>query len=293
MLWDEDRVDHSPEIATIESDEQLVELWLHDKSKNTQDAYRRDLAMFFNIIGRKALRLVTLNDLQVFANALVQREYAVSTQQRRLNSLKSLLNFGYKLRVLPANVGQLLKPPRAKDTLAQRILSEGQVLDLLNATATLQEHALLRLLYATGARISELCDVRWRDLQVVQQGRGQVTLFGKGGRTRVVVFSAQTLQVLESIRAKATINDLIFHNRRGGKINRSSVRRMIRAACKRVGITQQVSPHWFRHAHASHALERDAPVNLVQITLGHASLATTGRYLHARPQDSSGLRLAI
>jgi site-specific recombinase XerD len=244
-------------------------------------------------MSQKELREVTLNDLQGFAKALVERGYAVATQQRRFNSLKSLLSFGYKLGALPANVSQLLKPPRAKDTLAERILSEGQVLDLLNATATVQEHGLLRLLYATGARVNELCDVRWRDLQVVQQGRGQVVLFGKGGKTRVVVFSAQTMQVLESIRADATVNDLIFQNQRGGKLNRSSVRRTIQAACKRVGIAQQVSPHWFRHAHASHALERGAPVNLVQVTLGHASLATTGRYLHARPQDSSGLRLAV
>ncbi|MGI8826219.1 MAG: tyrosine-type recombinase/integrase [Chloroflexota bacterium] len=67
----------------------------------------------------------------------------------------------------------------------------------------------------------------------------------------------------------------------------------MRAAAERAGISDNVSPHWLRHAHATHALERHAPIHLVAETLGHANIATTGRYLHARPTDSSGHYLAI
>ena len=68
----------------------------------------------------------------------------------------------------------------------------------------------------------------------------------------------------------------------------SQVRRIVYAAARKAGLEQKVSPHWMRHAHASHALDRSAPIHLVQATLGHASVATTGRYLHARPNASSG-----
>jgi hypothetical protein len=67
----------------------------------------------------------------------------------------------------------------------------------------------------------------------------------------------------------------------------------VRAAAARAGIALPVSPHWFRHAHASHALDRGAPIHLVQATLGHTSITTTGRYLHARPQDSSSRFLPL
>jgi integrase/recombinase XerD len=69
--------------------------------------------------------------------------------------------------------------------------------------------------------------------------------------------------------------------------------RIVRSAARRVGIEANVSPHWLRHAHASHSLDRGAPIHLVQATLGHASVATTGRYLHARPQDSSARYLDL
>ena len=84
----------------------------------------------------------------------------------------------------------------------------------------------------------------------------------------------------------------VFTSRKGGSLDTRQVHRIVRAAGERVGV-EGVSPHWLRHAHASHALERGAPIHLVQATLGHASVATTGVYLHARPTESSGRYLAV
>jgi integrase/recombinase XerD len=79
----------------------------------------------------------------------------------------------------------------------------------------------------------------------------------------------------------------------GSRLNPKQVFRIVRAAALRVGIDQDVSPHWLRHCHGSHAAERGVPLPLIARTLGHKSLATTSRYLHARPQDSSGLHLPV
>ena len=84
----------------------------------------------------------------------------------------------------------------------------------------------------------------------------------------------------------------VFASRKGsGQLDPSHVRRIVYAAARKAGLAQPVSPHWMRHAHASHALDHHAPIHLVQATLGHASVATTGRYLHARPTESSSFYL--
>jgi len=86
----------------------------------------------------------------------------------------------------------------------------------------------------------------------------------------------------------------VFASRRGGgHLHPTAVERVVWRAARRAGIEGKVSPHWLRHAHATHALDRGAPIHLVQATLGHASVATTGRYLHARPTDSSARYLVI
>jgi Phage integrase family len=85
----------------------------------------------------------------------------------------------------------------------------------------------------------------------------------------------------------------VFRSREGGHLTARQAQRLVDAAARRAGLRAGVSPHWLRHAHATHALERGAPIHIVQATLGHASVATTGRYLHARPTDSSARYLAV
>lgn len=279
--------------ATVTNDTELIQLWLHGKSANTCDAYRRDIKYFLSFVGNKPLQGATLNDIQAFANALAFQGYAPATQRRRLGALKSLLSFGHDLGVFTRNVGKPVKLPKPKLTIAERILSEQQVLSILSHATQPSDYALLRLLYATGARVSELCVLRWRDLREANHGRGQVTLFGKGQKTRIVVFSASTWQVLRDWRGNASDNELVFKNQTGKMLRRGQIQRIIERVCDRAQITAKVSPHWFRHSHASHALDRGTPINLVQMTLGHASIATTGIYLHVRPQESSALYLAV
>lgn len=85
----------------------------------------------------------------------------------------------------------------------------------------------------------------------------------------------------------------VFRSRRRGHLHPTQVWRIVGRPAWRAGIGKAVSTHWLRHAHASHALDRGAPIHLVQSTLGHASVATTGRYLHARPADSSANYLPL
>ena len=108
-----------------------------------------------------------------------------------------------------------------------------------------------------------------------------------------VLLSANTWATLGEIRGGGVPDAPVFRSRKGGPLDQSAVHRIVKAAAERAGLSAEVSAHWLRHAHASHSLDRGAPIHLVQQTLGHASVATTGRYLHARPTESSAKYLAV
>jgi integrase/recombinase XerD len=96
------------------------------------------------------------------------------------------------------------------------------------------------------------------------------------------------------MRGEAEAGEPVFKSRKkGDALTPQGVLAVVREAAGRAGIEGNVSPHWLRHAHASHALDRGAPIHLVQATLGHSSITTTGRYLHARPADGSSRFLAF
>jgi len=147
------------------------------------------------------------------------------------------------------------------------------------------------LFYASGIRVSELVALRWRDVQPRGQA-GRVTVLGKGDRTRAVLLPARAWAYVQALGPGAH-DGPVFVSRTGGHLDPSQVRRIVLKAARRAGIPLHVSPHWLRHAHASHALDHGAPISLVKETLGHASVETTGRYLHARPGESSGKYLPL
>ena len=276
----------TPEAST---DEQLLRLWLHGRPATTSNAYAADAERFRAFVG-KPLRSVTLGDVQAFSDSLTG--LAPATIARRLNVVKSLRSYGYSLGYLPFNVGRAIKPPKLSSVRAERILAEAAVHRLFALESNPRNHALLRLLYAAGLRVSELAGLRWADLQ--ERGEaGQVTVYGKGGKTRAVLLQPPTWRELVELRVDAGQDAPVFRSRNGGHLTARQLERIVLASARRAGLEGAVSPHWLRHAHASHALDRGAPIHLVQATLGHASVATTGKYLHARPTESSSKYLAI
>jgi integrase/recombinase XerD len=268
----------------------LVATWLHGRSPHTQRAYRADVARFRRGAG-KPLPCVTLTDLQAFADSLF--ELAAASRYRILSALKSLLAFGHRIGYLPFDVGRALRLPGVRNRLTERILPEAEIHRMLSLEPKERNRVLLTLLYASAVRVSELCSLCWRDAQANGDG-GQITVFGKGDQTRSIQLPASVWKNLEKLRGDAGDDQPLFPSRkRGGSLKPLGVLRIVRQAAVRAGIDLAVSPHWMRHAHASHALDRGAPIHLVQATLGHASITTTGRYLHARPKDSSGRFLAL
>jgi len=274
-----------------ETDEQLVPLWLHGKSVHTQRAYKSDIRQFFKFVN-KPLRAVILSDLQNFSDSLDEKELSAGSKRRVLSSVKSLISFAHKLGYLVFDVSRPLILPACKDTLAERILTENEVHKIIDAENHPRNKLILKLLYISGVRVSELCGLTWKDFKERNDG-GQMTVYGKGSKTRVILLPQTIWDELICFRNGDSENSPVFRSRkRKGSLHPTTVLRIVKSAALKAGINKAVSPHWMRHAHASIASEK-APLHVVQASLGHSSIQTTSRYLHVKPNDCSSKYLRV
>jgi integrase/recombinase XerD len=311
------------QMAEVNSTSGLVALWLHGFSPETVRSYEYDIRCFIGFMtGEKAqkvtlndldLRTVKLNDVQAYVDFLLYKKYSPASLNRQLAAVRSLFTMGFDCGYLTFNAPAKVKGVKQKDSLAERILSEFETMQLL-ATAkskalqsrgksknsslspkekiALRNHLLLEFLYYTGARVSEVARLTWRDIKSNRNGLGQVTLFGKGGKTRTVLLSETLYLDVLNTRISKDPAAAVFASRKGDKpLQVRQIRKIVNDTAAEAGLDGNVSPHWLRHSHASHSLDRGAPPQLVQQTLGHQSLHTLTRYAHARPSDSSGLYL--
>jgi len=266
---------------------QLVEMWLFGRALRTQDVYRRYASRFLSYVN-KPLHLVTLADMQGWQKTL--EGMAPNSQRIAIAAVKSFLKFASNTGILEVNLGVLMRAPKGKDALTERILTEAEVAALMASETDERNLLILRLLYIAGLRVSELCTLKWSD--TLPRGEtGQITVFGKGGKTRTILLPATLWTQLQQLRVDASASDPVFRSKNGRPLDRIRVFRMVKAAATRAGINENVSPHWLRHAHASHSLDRGSPLHLTQRTLGHSRIGTTERYLHVRPNDSSAMYL--
>lgn len=281
-------------------DKGFLNLWLYGKSEKTQRAYLSDISKFYSFT-KKSLQYITLQDVQDFARYLDEEirseKIKPSTKKRALATIKSSLSFGVKSGYLPVNVGLLVKLNKLENKLAERILSPREVDRMLFVSEGHQRnHAIIALLYGAALRCEELCNLTWRHVQE-RDTAGQIAVHGKGEKTRFVLLDEETWRELIALKPNGVaLDEYVFQsrqqhsrtNKNDRRMDESTIRAIVREVAKAAGIKEKkVSPHFFRHSHASHALDNKAPINLVKETLGHESIETTAKYLHARPDDSS------
>ena len=274
------------------ADQILVATWAAaQQSARTRTAYAYEGRRLVSRLD-KPLAEATVGDLQAYVAGLGE-DLAPATIGLAVSAVKSLYAFGIETGALAADPSKTLQAPPIKNVLAERILEEGDVRRMINAESEPRNRALLLLFYGAGLRRNELAGLTWRDLSSRGTGQGQATVFGKGGKTRTVMLAPTFWTALLGIRGDAEPDEPVFRSRKGGHLDPSAVWRIVKAAAAAVGLPVGVSPHWLRHSHASHSLDRGAPLSLVQQGLGHASVATTSKYLHARPSDGAGRYLGM
>jgi integrase/recombinase XerD len=279
---------------TPNPDDRLVALWLHGRPSSTIATYRRDINRMRAYVD-KPLASMTLADLQDYADELEGHALAERTRARMLSAVKSLLRFLSRTGILPADVGTALRVPKIAQDVSGRVLSRAEVRRLLRAARSPRDVALLHLLYYGAFRRAELLSLRWSSASLDEEsGDAFLSVVGKGTHARTVRIPAQVWALAAALRRPEDPGDApIFVGRDGAALSFSQIREVVALAAKRAKIGKAVSPHWLRHAHASHALDRGAPIHLVRDTLGHASLSTTSIYAHSRPRESSGKYLGL
>lgn len=266
-------------------------------AKNTLAAYRRDLARYEAFLNQQDISEVSeVTEIQIsnYAQSLSQVSGLASTSvARMLAAVRGLHKYLLQENKLDSDVASAVKPPKAAKRLPKAITVD-QVEKILNASGPnpddsdaitsvrIRDRALLELLYATGARVSEVVNLDLDDLI----DPTLIRLFGKGSKERVVPVGSFAQRALQAylVRIRPSLASLgkgtpaLFLNQRGGRLSRQSAWQIISDAAEVAEISSEVSPHTLRHSFATHLLEGGADVRVVQELLGHASVATTQIY---------------
>jgi integrase/recombinase XerD len=275
------------------TDEQLLASWVESlNSEHSRSNFKVTAERFLAELGA-GLREATVEDVRDALNKLNAGK-AETTARQYVLRVKSLLSYAHTLGYTPFNAGARIKVKgegiQRGATLAKRIVSEVEVRALIRGARTKRDQVLLETLYAGGLRVSEVVALTWAD--VIERGNlVQLSVTGKGGFTRQVLLPAVVSRSLLSLRDDAADDAPVFPSRTGDHLGRRAVLGLLKRAATKADVNEAVSPHWLRHATASHSIARGASLPEVQATLGHGNVSTTSGYLHARPDTSCGLKL--
>jgi len=254
-------------------------------SPHTLSNYRRDLVAFADWMhndGIADVAKVTTEDLRRFIAAEHRRGLSARSLQRRLSALRGMLRFLFDRGEIAGNAAQGLRAPKAGRKLPQT-LDADEMTRLVEVSTDgplgLRDRAMLELLYSSGLRLSELCGLRWNELDLAD---GLVRVLGKGRKTRVVPVGRPAREALQQWwQASSPVFDApVFPGRGGAPIGPRAVQLRLRQLAQQQGLWKRVYPHLFRHSFASHLLESSGDLRGVQELLGHADIATTQIYTH-------------
>ena len=266
-------------------------------SEKTLKAYKIDFKQFIEFLREKKTNLnVEKIDKFLIRKYIVQLSdhYAIKSAKRKMACIKAFFNhleFDDVIMINPfRKVKTSLKEPfRLPVTLSLHeingVLSEvyaqaEEKLTLYQNKVSIRNIAVFELLFATGVRVGELCNLRKDDIHI---DSSYVKVFGKGSRERIVYLNAETLGALERYQnlfdKEISNSKFYFINRRGNRLSEQSVRSVVKKHCSQFG-SRKITPHVFRHSFATLMLEEGVDIKYIQEFLGHSSITTTQIYTH-------------
>jgi integrase/recombinase XerD len=257
---------------------------------NTISAYSNDLKRFMQWVGSRRIDRLGIVELSDYVASLQDGQLAPASVSRNLVAMRTFLKYLQLEGVVAENAADLLVAQRMWERVP-KVLSIRQVEAFLHAPRRTdrywqRDRALLEVLYATGCRASEVCNLRGRDVDLIEK---QIRCEGKGGKQRIVPLGTRAIEAIQIYLAELRRDlaqgqpiaaDELFLSRTGRALDRIQLWRLVKRYALRAGIDPQVSPHTLRHSFATHLLAGGADLRLVQEMLGHASIQTTQIYTH-------------
>ena len=259
-------------------------------SPHTIAAYTGDVRKYFDLLRADGIapENASIDEISRFLEAQVSAGITKRSQSRIISSVKALYRFLDAEGKLGENPCDKLATPKINPYLPT-VLSVEEVLAILESVDLSQpeghrNRCILEVLYSCGLRVSELVNLKISDLFLDEQF---IRVFGKGSKQRLVPIgepAIKAIRLYREIRAAVPVQkaaeDILFLNRRGGKLTREMIFHIVKEQTAAAGIQKNVSPHTFRHSFATHLVENGADLRVVQQMLGHESILTTEIYTH-------------
>ena len=264
----------------------------------TIKAYRIDLTQFTDYCDAKQVR-ATRNTIEAYIEYL-SKQFKPATVKRKYAAMRAYFRYLVYEDIIEQNPTQKIKLQMRQENVLPRVINKADLAKLLtqaykecSATqstmarfAALRNCAVLELLFATGIRVSELCDITIDTLNMDEQ---YVRIMGKGSKERIIYIASD--QVMAALRQyagerqrKGAATKSFFVNRDGNRLSQQSVRRIINHYAKAVTPNSHFTPHMFRHSFATYLWDNCGDIYEVKNILGHSSIKTTERYVHASYQ---------
>lgn len=265
-------------------------------SIHTVNNYKKVVLEYLEFLDKECIDIKDANNLVVrnYLRSLDKHNYSNKTLCLYISSLRSFYKYLLKNQVIKSNPMVLIKNPKLEKRVP-KFLYYNELSSLFESIDTstvlgIRDNLILEILYSTGVRVSELVSIKLSDINNFDKS---ITIFGKGKKSRIVLFgdtleSALNLYLNKSRNILIKTNtDILLLNKNGTPLTDRGVRLIINKIVEKASIKQNVSPHVLRHTFATHLLKEGADLKTVQELLGHATLSATEVYTHV---TNEGLR---
>jgi integrase/recombinase XerD len=248
-------------------------------SKSTIQTYTFFIADFINFHTNKPLTELTNRDIELFIETVfIERKYSISSQRQFISALKIFTVFYPQTKI---NDLSLERPKKSR--ILPNVLSQEEILKIIQLTRNLKHRAIIVLLYSSGLRIGEVTSLMLKNIDIL---RRQIKVEGgKGRKDRFVVLATSYLPLLQNYLTTFKPAFYFIEGLEGKKYSESSIRKFLFNSVQKAGILKKVTPHTLRHSYATHLLENGVGLRHIQELLGHAKPETTMIYTHVAKKD--------
>lgn len=260
-------------------------------SKRTIVSYEKDLELFNKFLKQNKITQISKIDYQTirkYLNYLHEKNQKNISISRKISTLRTFFKYNIKNGKIKTNPMTLISNPK-KEKKLPKYLNYEEIEKLLNAIDTtkkegVQQKLIIELLYSTGIRVSELINIKIKDIVVSER---QIRIFGKGSKERIVLFGQNAFEILKQYLLTYKnyfdgniANNYLLINTKGKQLSTNKIELIVKDILKKSNLKIDISPHTLRHTFATHLLDSGADLKSVQELLGHENLKTTAIYTH-------------
>ncbi|MCI5879694.1 MAG: tyrosine recombinase XerC [Bacillales bacterium] len=250
-------------------------------SSNTVNSYVRDLEEFNSFLESEYIKHVTYKDIRSYLAHMYNKKYSSRTISRKLSAIRSFYKYEVNKGVIRDNPCLLISNPKVEKKLPN-YLSYNEIETMLEVPDTFKNNSLrdkliIEILYSTGIRVSELVNIKVKDIDFYNN---QILILGKGNKERYVIFGNTLKDMLKEYISIKSDSEYLITNKYNKKMSTRSIEEIVKKIVKIDGIKNKVTPHTIRHTFATHMLNEGADLRVVQELLGHENLKTTEVYTH-------------